>query len=235
MRDNISSRVTKARHRCLFRGGFRSGQRGVSDGHRPPLQDRLFCRRFWRHSGLGRRLDGGIGLDSWHGVRSGEFIRQNCDGDAAVSGPALRGRVVGNGTIFAIADRADAARVNARFFREKMHRRQGARGGKLPVAGKPPANRHVVRVADDMNLQLGMPARRDAILRNTASPSGFTTASPELNITRSRMFTVSRPWRLEMVTSLDSRSARISSSRPLALARRLLFLLQIGHLLPAAR
>ena len=126
--------------------------------------------------------------------------------------------VVGNRTIFAVTRGAHPARIDRRFFHKKMHRGQRARDGELPVAGEAVADGHVVGVADDLDFEFGM--FRENWKQSAAARIRhrvFTTASPELNITRSRMFTVSLPFRLEIVTSLDSRSERISSSKPLAI------------------
>src|ERR1035438_3798600 len=87
---------------AIFTKGYFTGGSGV-------------CSR-----GLRWGIGGRTGLHCRHGVGSGEFIRQNGDGYAAVPGSSLGGRIVGEGAIFTVTDGPDAVRVHGRLFGEEM-------------------------------------------------------------------------------------------------------------------
>ena len=55
-----------------------------------------------------------------------------------------------------ITQRAEFAWVDTGLFLKESHRSRGPRRGKFPVAGELAMNRHVVRVADDVDLAVGV-------------------------------------------------------------------------------
>jgi len=93
-----------------------------------PKTKRLFRGWFRRHGGGGRGLGNywGVGYYGGDGISAGQFVGEDCDGDAAVLGAAFRGRVVSDGAVLAVSYGSDAARVNACCFDEEMDGGEGA-------------------------------------------------------------------------------------------------------------
>jgi len=139
--------VARRKSGCVRGTGWQVGGHGRDvrqDGHGRP--ESAGSRRFRQWNRPGGR--GGVG--------AGQLLRENHDGDSTVARPPLRRRVVRDGTVLAIPDRAQPAGIHSRLFAEEPDRGGRARRRKLPVAGIRNVDGHIVGVADHVHLPMGM-------------------------------------------------------------------------------